>query len=364
MLPGSAGGDWGLDGPRPDFKRFRKLVDPWADAALRLFRLKTRPAFIPTNPEPENSTLLRVPMCKICLVILFNHRFERNLTVLDRIYGPRFDHIRHLMPFATVQDPRVIPVFDNSHRFQNFFPQSLSRLLEVDASHFVVVGDDLILNPDIHQGNLLQLLDIHEDEGYIKNFRTLHDLNYFWGHALNAYFTFEQTPGLEWKSLLPSIDDARRRLEAHGVRLGDMVVSQETKRLIIETARERGSNYIDRYALRDNSAPLAYPMVAGYSDFFVVPRSALHEFAHICGAFAGMNLFAEIAIPTALLMSTRRVKFEQDRLKGLEIWGGREQREFGSNFGFSIRNLFQTHEDKLYVHPVKLSRWQWDLPLP
>ncbi|HYO87569.1 MAG TPA: hypothetical protein VER79_02920, partial [Candidatus Limnocylindrales bacterium] len=36
---------------------------------------------------------------RICLVVIFNHRFEANLPILDRLYGDRFHHVRYLMPF-------------------------------------------------------------------------------------------------------------------------------------------------------------------------------------------------------------------------------------------------------------------------
>lgn len=38
-------------------------------------------------------------MTHICLVIIYNHRFEKNIDILERIYKERFAAIYHLVPF-------------------------------------------------------------------------------------------------------------------------------------------------------------------------------------------------------------------------------------------------------------------------
>ena len=47
----------------------------------------------------------------VCLVIFQNHQYTRNIEVLDRLYGERFDHIVHVVPFYDGSRDDVIPVY-------------------------------------------------------------------------------------------------------------------------------------------------------------------------------------------------------------------------------------------------------------
>ena len=51
-----------------------------------------------------------------------------------------------------------------------------------------------------------------------------------------------------------------------------------------------------------NKASVNYPLALGYSDIFVVPHNSLDSICHFLGVFAAMNLFVEIAIPTAIML--------------------------------------------------------------
>jgi hypothetical protein len=99
--------------------------------------------------------------------------------------------------------------------------------------------------------------------------------------------------------------------------------------------------------------------VGGYSDFFVVPNNALKRFAHLCGIFASMNVFTEIAIPTALSLCSDKCRHVlPDNFQDGALWG-QQIEDFCHEYDFSLAKLFENFpKDKLYVHPVKLSLWK------
>ena len=58
---------------------------------------------------------------KTCLVILFNHKYEKNLNTLRSIYCDKFDMIRFIMPFYYGTDNDVIFLTSRNFTTQNTF---------------------------------------------------------------------------------------------------------------------------------------------------------------------------------------------------------------------------------------------------
>jgi hypothetical protein len=84
---------------------------------------------------------------------------------------------------------------------------------------------------------------------------------------------------------------------------------------------------------------------------------------------AAMNLFVEVAIPTAALIVSRQLSFipvigfnpdgrdEDFSGRGVAIWGDEQQR-FRDACGASLQNVFSgPRSNALFIHPVKLSIW-------
>ncbi|MBR0093745.1 MAG: hypothetical protein IJP91_00540, partial [Synergistaceae bacterium] len=56
---------------------------------------------------------------KICLVVIFNHRYNQNVEKLQKIYGTKFSDIYYVVPFKTDEVPdyllsNVIRVYESS----------------------------------------------------------------------------------------------------------------------------------------------------------------------------------------------------------------------------------------------------------
>lgn len=280
----------------------------------------------------------------ICFIVVFNHKYEKNVKKLEQYYGDKFSSRFYLIPFYEGCDSKIISVYDNSMRFHNFFQQGLSRFHNDKYTHYVFVADDLILNPIINEENICELLGLEEKYGYIKRAFTLHDLNWFWPHVLNGLNAFS-TPGVEFRNEIPSYNEALYLFKKHNIDFGDCMIQKITKKLYADKG-----HYI-------KCDKLPYPMVGGYSDLVIVPKTSINKFCHYCGVFASMNLFVEISIPTALLLSCDNVLFENKLFSGVAFWNGEEIKLKEECNGF-VSRIFEINPKKLYFHPIKLSQWE------
>ena len=57
----------------------------------------------------------------VCIVVVFNHRFEENVEKLKEIYKNRFSKVVFLMPFYTGDDRDIISVYESSYQFHGYF---------------------------------------------------------------------------------------------------------------------------------------------------------------------------------------------------------------------------------------------------
>lgn len=325
---------------------------------------------------------------KTGLIVLFNHRYEANLPVLRRLYQGRFHEILFLMPFADeieASEPDVISVHQGSYTFQGHLGEARRRLREMDCDAFVVLADDLILNPSLHQGNLHECIGLKPDQAYLKNLASLYDTSLAWSCSANRS-TFAALYGgnLQWRGLLPPRHEAMQILERYGLKfrpLGlrnlrhisgkwSLLELRMALSLLIGLDPARG---FFRYKCRE----VPYPLVFGYSDFFIVPAAHWDRFLHLCQVTAAMGIFVECAIPTALALACPEVVTELGYgenhhtgkrrpcmpMRGVELqWGSKGEREaLGRKHDHQLNHLLEHFaDDVLYYHPVKLSQWQWE----
>lgn len=309
-------------------------------------------------------------------VFLFNHKYEGNVARLDAFYGTRFRHRQFIIPFATSGDPRVLRAVEASWYFSGHVAQAGARLVRDPAiTHYAFIADDLIVNPSLDETSLVETLDLGPDSGFIKSIAAADELRYRWPWAGEAAMSIRKFGrGFDYRAELPPADLAQRRFEAMGLRF-PFPRPRSVNELVIRTAKNAvGSPWAFLMGLAVTGRRADYPILAGYSDFFVVPATALDRFIDYCGVFAAMNVFAEVAIPTALALSVDDLRTERpvgeffgdppsrpppSGLRGVELWEREEPVEFAERFDKRLdrlRNEFPA--DWLYVHPVKLSQWR------
>jgi len=311
-------------------------------------------------------------MSKTCLVIVFNHRYDRNIPVLEKIYSSRFSHIYFLVPFYNGTHPNVIPAYESSNFFQSYFAQGYSRFYREDFTHYFFTGDDCLLNPSLHENNICEQTGLPERTDLISGFIELHTLSGRpWWHTHKAVDFFTNRKGAEIKKELPAYEEAVKKFRQHG-----MNVLPLTKQNIFGTRPPPDKKwwqywlfrqYLFRYKWKayqkNGKIELPYPVAGSYSDALIVTKESIYDFCRYCGIMAAAGLFVELAIPTALLLASGKIVQEKDiLLKGKALWTAGEVEEVEIKYHKSLALLMKDFPaDQLYYHPVKLSKWNNDL---
>ncbi len=322
---------------------------------------------------------------KLCLIIVFNHRFDRNLPRLRDYYAGRFSKIVFLMPFAddlAATEEDVISVHQGSYLFQGYFGEARKRLAEVGCDGYVVVGDDLLLNPALSEDNLHGKMGIKPTDGYTKSLASLYDAPLSWSRVRTTFRAFFPD-GLEWHRLLPSRDEAMEKSKHYGIThrlLGWRNIPSPFTREGLSSMGTALAWFAERNHARRlfacGKAEVPYPAFYGYSDFLIIPAGAWDAFGRYCEATAAMQLFVEAALPLAMVLACDHVETElaygtlfdapsparRLRMKGVELqWNDHYRQNFEARYELSLTRLIREFpDDVLYFHPVKLSKWKQD----
>lgn len=83
---------------------------------------------------------------EVCLLVIYNHRYDANISKINRIYEGRFSKVYHVMPFYEGDEPNVITVYESSFCFEGYLAQALLQIPE-EYSYYFYVADDIVLNP-------------------------------------------------------------------------------------------------------------------------------------------------------------------------------------------------------------------------
>lgn len=313
---------------------------------------------------------------KVCIVVIFNHRYDKNIPLLEDLYRERFSNRYYVVPFYDGDIDNVIPVYGRSIFFENYIAQAYTVLKEKGFCYFYFIADDMIINPAINENNILEFFELKKGESWIPHLRTIKEQKYFWIGTLAAYTYKPVQKYVEAKGEIPSVEDAIVKFEQQGLR-NPMELSRKdvfrnfTLNMSSMANKARlGLRILSRlkHPFR-SSANLSYPLAASYSDTLLVSGETMPKFAHYCGVFGATSLFVEVAIPTALVLaSDKKIKTEMDISKtGRSYWCGAEN-VFCDKPEYTWDNLEKEYnnlddmiarfpEDAIYLHPVKLSKW-------
>ena len=324
---------------------------------------------------------------KAALVVIFNHRYEKNIPKLEEYYAERFSHRSYLVPFAPAESERVLRVIENGWCFSGHIAQAVERFKAHEVSHYVFAGDDLILHPNLNETSILDALQLDVSTAYIKSLSSADGVRYSWPWSMYAYNSLPNAK-FDYRKELPAGNDALLRFEKLGIRFRKPRPRTKADLKWLEFPARPKSLREAYWALKLVRPYLVslsqfvasfgktsdFPLLAGYADLIVVPAEHIDSFAHYCGVFAAMNMFAEVAVPTALALSCDKIRTEllmgdhfadpgarvapETRRRGLELWG-KQIPAFGNSLKFSWSALMeQFPNEALYYHPIKLSQWK------
>lgn len=317
-------------------------------------------------------------MSKTALIIIYNHQYNKNISKLENIYKDRFSNIYHLVPFYNGDKSNVIPVYDNSFYFQGYVAQGLKSYFQEDYEHYFFIADDLILNPVVNELNYREHLNLQKETSFLPGFITLHENKNYWTRTGEAYHYNIHVPGVEANSQLPDYNSALEAFGRFGLDIKPLSFHQIWKSPeaiapgVIENIKRRLSQNTQslpdsvvteaiKNQLVSQTYNLPYPLVGSYSDIFVVSSDAIKQFCHYCGVFAATKLFVEVALPTSLVFSAKKIVTEDNlKLKGQALWTP-EDYKILDKYGKKLRALLEDFPlNHLYLHPIKLSEWAKD----
>ena len=309
---------------------------------------------------------------KVCLVIIFNNRFDKNLPLLRKIYGERFSNIRFLMPFYDGSDPDVIPVYERTYCFQGYLIQAYEKLKDIPCSHYLFIADDLIINPQFDETNFVDSANMHDKKFLSRTPAILNSPNRFrWWWTINSSKPFYD-PHSRGKEFLCPYDEALSKFnDFFGVKykevyeedfFGNPNVPGRTMSYWWSNADEFYFVVNEFKKSNGNSFKIPYPMACGggNGDIFCIQKDSLLEFSRLCGIFSAMDMFEEIAIPTATVLIFKRdevVFFSPE--SGLMVCTSNDKIALENKYDRDFNRLYSEWDPKIfYVHPVKLSRWK------
>ena len=312
----------------------------------------------------------------IALIVLFNHRYDKNLPILEGMYKERFSNRYYLVPFYDGDMKNVIPVYGRSIFFETYIAQAYNVLKDKGFDYYYIIADDMIINPIINENNLQEFFDLHDGESWIPHLRLIREQKHFWLGTLAAYTYKPVQKYVETKGELPSIEEAIEKFELQGlnnpIKLSRKDVFREftLKTTYMADKARLALRIISRikHPFR-KSANMSYPLAASYSDTLLVSGNTMPQFAHYCGVFGATSLFVEVAIPTALVLASEKIiKTEKDLSKSGRSYWKTPDNVFCENASYTWDNLEIEYEnlddlmahfpkDAIYMHPIKLSKW-------
>lgn len=303
-------------------------------------------------------------MSEVALIIIYNHQYNKNIEILEKLYEGRFTDIYHLVPFYSGNKSNVIPVYENSYYFQGYVAQGFKDFQKPSYKHYFFVADDLLLHPDINQNNYKQYFSLGDDTCFIPGFSNLHDVEgpRPWHRVADAFHWNLKVAGVEAANFWPDAQTVQQAFKKFNLDIKPLKFSQ-----IWPTPASAGDwlrmpkkhllRYVKNRALKQRHH-LPYPVVAAYSDIFIVSADAISAFVNYCGVTAVTKLFVEVGLPTAMVLSANKITTEDDLpVKGRVLWVADDFKfldRYNQNFSALLSDF---PEHTLYIHPIKLSKW-------
>src|SRR5690348_16209399 len=112
-------------------------------------------------------------MSKVALIIIYNHQYNKNIEIVERIYKNKFSNIYHLVPFYRGEKSNVIAVYQSSYYFHGYVSQGLKSFFKKEYSHYFFIADDMILNPMINEDNYREYLHLSDHSCFIPRLSTI-----------------------------------------------------------------------------------------------------------------------------------------------------------------------------------------------
>ena len=331
---------------------------------------------------------------RVCLCILMNHPYPRNLPMLREIYLGKFSHLRFLIPFERLDDPDVITVYRGSYNHAGYITDAFDKLQALDCDHFIFCHDDVLLNPQLSERTFRDVFPIGPNDGFISHVTPLPEDISGWAFYLGMVPKLYHPKSLLFgtgveqsflRQYLPDRASMEKKLIENGVVYSNEVrlsgkgrddILEEPAKTVLNgiytpfDAKDPRQIEIEHKCLGiiqdlirvmnisvdiagqgynvdggDATVELPIPLANSgfWADLYILPKSRLADYAHYVGVASAANLFVEVMAPTLLLTCCDKV-WQADEL-GLDASGFYRQTEV------------EAFEDRrfLAIHPLKMA---------
>lgn len=301
---------------------------------------------------------------EVCLIILFNHRYDKNIDRLETIYCHRFTNRYYLVPFYDGDKENVIPVYECSYQFQGYLAQGYAQFYDQKYEHYIIVADDMIIDPVIDENNYKQYFKLGSHSGYISYWYPLSQWVWGFERIENALVAHRLHKGVNSDEELPNVQDAFEMAKEKN--FDDFRFSRKSafsdgilRSLKYWTSSRSRVHLLGRIIL-GITLKLEYPFMNAYSDIFIISGDAIKEFCRISGIFAAMRLHVETAVPTAMLLTEKQVVVNEELgYKAHIMWDREERKIIGNKYNWKVSELANDWEENVVcIHPIKLSQWK------
>lgn len=336
---------------------------------------------------------------RICVCVVMNHPFPQNIPIIRRLYRGRFSKVVFVMPFERSDDPDVFTAYRGSYNHSAYITDVREKLAAIECDYFIIVHDDVLLNPTLSEATFLDRFPLAPDDGFIAQVdppgeHVGHDPSYL-GVVAKMLFPKSQIfgAGMDAANMvkyLPPIDQLRAKLAAAGIAYKETVrldhedfarIDLEGSRILLHghavnvevhpTAEQNRQACVDiihqlidamalgieieppkgrlERGLKDQGREVVLPFpitcCGPHGDFYILPRSKLNDYAHYAGVWSGTGAMIEYSISTLLCAVCDRV------------WTSK-QLDLEFSFFASKRSIGYFENPKFIgIHPYKLSQY-------
>src|ERR1700709_791457 len=233
----------------------------------------------------------------VALIFVFNHKYDKNIDILEKLYKERFSNIYHLVPFYEGIKANVIPVYESSQYFQGYLAQGLKKYFDEKYDHYFFIGDDLILNPEINENNYKAYFNVGLEDSFIPEIHLLHHLTnnetlrflpvksitgkerWHWCKIKEFVDGYEHKAyGVENNNELPTYNEAVEIFKKHGYEIKP--VSYKDLYGDVYPVTSAAIKYAKGLMSYFKEITPIYPVVGSYSDIIIVSKYSIKKFCH------------------------------------------------------------------------------------
>ena len=275
-------------------------------------------AFLSGNAPVELQTSNKAgPEGRLNIVCIFNHNYMRNIPLLDHEYQHRFNNVLYVLPSVGPVHDRVVTTPYGSFQYHLAIYAAIEKITkgsEYADQWYCFVQDDVFLNRSFSQLTFNKYVGVT-------------------GSSSSAYYK-------------PVVSDYHSTWNPSG----NWLWSKRVRNRILSQRDALYGNGFEGFNTLFDEQSLAW----GVGDIFFLKGEWLPHFSELLGMFIGQDIFPEVSIPSALRALSVTTQTECALFDGTYLWGVQRSettidKAYLENFSAS---------DKLFLHPVKVARYQ------